>query len=87
LVVACFALHWLCTDGSRKTGRLTMSVPLWQRPITDFFKTTHAKSCVKSIKSVSERRVKEQHLITEFFSRTTAFVSVPVPYSPWMDNY
>jgi len=69
-------------DGCRrKPGSLAMSIslPLWQRPITDFFKTTHAKTAMETIKSESARH-RVQRLITDFFSRTTAFVSVPVPH-------
>ena len=66
-----------CVTGGSLAMRL--SVPLWQRPITDFFKTTHAKTAVDSIKSVSARLFR-QKLITDFLPRMTAFVSVPVPY-------
>jgi hypothetical protein len=59
---------------------MSISLPLWQRPITDFFKTTYSKTAVETIKSESARHVRKQHLITDFFSRTTAFVSVPAPH-------
>jgi hypothetical protein len=84
-----FPLHLLCTlaffsslDSRRKPGSLAMiiSLPLWQRPITDFFKTTDGKNGAKKIKTESAQHSRQQHLITDFFSRTTAFVSVPEPY-------
>jgi hypothetical protein len=59
---------------------MSISLPLWQRPITDFFKTTDGKNGAKKIKTESAQHSRQQHLITDFFSRTTAFVSVPEPY-------